>query len=71
MSMHELTREHTTQQRQHDELRQESLLTRAEAELNSEESSPDEVREQVTEHRLQDENRHDNVLSRAEIQIDR
>jgi len=71
MSINDLAREHTTQQRQHDDQRQDTVLSRAEENLETTDAQPDEMREQVTDHRLHDEHLHENVLSRAEEQIDR
>lgn len=71
MSMNDLAREHTTQQRQHDDQRHDTALSRAEEDLETTETTPDDIRDQVTDHRLHDEHLHDNILSRAEEQIDR
>lgn len=70
MSINDLAREHTTQQRQHDEQRQETVLSRAEEELETPEAQPDEIREQVTDQRLHEEHLHETVLSRAEEAVD-
>lgn len=70
MSINDLAREQTTQQRQHDDQRQETVLHRAEEDLNTANTQPDELREQVTDHRLHNEHLHENVLSRAEEQLD-
>lgn len=71
MTMNDLAREHTTQQRQHGDQRQESVVSRAVADLAEVDSPLAEVREQVTDHRLHDAHRQENVFSRAETQIDR
>ena len=70
MSMNDLAREQTTQHRQHDEQREEAVLSRAEEDLTTNEVL-DEIREQVTDQRLHDEHLHQSVLSRAEAQLDR
>ena len=68
MSINDLAREKTTQQRQNDEQRQESVVSRSEENLETEsnEHLAEEAREQVAGHRLHDEQRQEQVLSRAE-----
>jgi uncharacterized membrane protein YccC len=68
--MNDLAREHTTQQRQQVEERDEVVLSRAEENLETADASSEAIREQVTDDRLHAEHQHDNALSRAEAQID-
>ena len=74
MSTNEKTRELLTEQRRHDEHLQETMLNRAEAELenSSEEDKPtqEQARELLTEQRHHDEDLQEKMLDRAEAEIE-
>lgn len=70
MNLNELAREHTTQQRQHDDERDDAVLNRAAEGVATEDVESETIREQVTDHRLHDDHLQGKVLSRAEEQLD-
>lgn len=73
MSTDDKTRELLTEKRHHEEHRQETMLNRAEAELeNSGEAdnpTQEKARELVTEQRRHDEDLQEKMLDRAEAEI--
>ncbi|MGB7441009.1 MAG: hypothetical protein WA919_08080 [Coleofasciculaceae cyanobacterium] len=74
MSTDEKTRELLTEKRHHDQHRHETMLNRAEAELenSSEKNKPtqEQARELLTEQRQHEEDLQEKMLDRAEAEIE-
>ncbi len=73
MSTEKQAREFMVQQRQNDEHLQESMLSRAEAEVSksshTEAVTQEQARELMTQQRHREEHLHESLLSRAEAEL--
>lgn len=70
MDTNDLARQKLAQQRQHDEHREDTMLTRSEEELHTPEHElEEEAREHLTQQRQHAEHRQDNLRQRSEDEV--